>query len=157
MTLTRKQYMATRMNSSIDSRLLLFPHFQITSGEYMQLQSFQEDPMELKCRRIFADMLLQFITASDIGPKERKLIRAHVMKGKNLGRPRRQRRGFRDTKPVADHPGVIAAKAESLPVARDMNCGRTLGLIRLFWHDLSLTSFPYPIHSDSRKFVYQCE
>ncbi|OAL56476.1 hypothetical protein IQ07DRAFT_8669 [Pyrenochaeta sp. DS3sAY3a] len=100
-------------------------------------------------------MLLQFITASDIGPKERKLIRAHVMKGKNLGRSRRQGRVFRETKPVADHPGVIAGKAESLPVAGNMNSGRTLGLIRLFWHDLSLTSFPRPIHSDSRKLVYQ--
>lgn len=105
-------------------------------------------------------MALQFITEGAIGPKERKLIRSHVMKGKNAGRPRPPRRTLRDvctSSQDARHttpPGYDHSKANELEA---LYSKQTLRLNRILWNDLTLASFPLYASPESGRFVYQCE
>lgn len=99
-------------------------------------------------------MALQFIDqkgapGADITSAERRLIRSHVMKGKNAGRPRRStKRQTALLYPVrrvltwSTGPGVVAA-----PAARPG---------QLLWSDLSLTSFPQQLDSESTKLMHRC-
>lgn len=94
-------------------------------------------------------MILQFVDDTTIGPKERRLIRSHVMKGKNAGKPRpaRARLIHRDCQtpeksPHDDKQGLMIHNKPVIP------------LNRLFWNDLSLTTYPSPIDSSTHDFVY---
>ncbi|KAG6358887.1 hypothetical protein INS49_012406 [Diaporthe citri] len=97
-------------------------------------------------------MALQFIDqkgapGADIGSAERRLIRSHVMKGKNAGRPRRStKRQAALLYPIRrvltwSGPSVVVA-----PAARPR---------QLLWSDLSLTSFPQQLDSESTKLMHR--
>jgi hypothetical protein len=95
-------------------------------------------------------MLLQFVTDATIGPKERRLIRSHVMKGKNAGKPRpaRKRLIHRSVAtPVcteqddSDETQSLAKSISSLPP--------------LLYIELNPSSLPCDLGSVSEKFIYQ--
>ena len=96
-------------------------------------------------------MTLQFIDqgAIGIGPSEsdRRIIRSHVMRGKNAGRPRPSRRKQTTTiihvKPALTSP--------SIPGSANSEPGRPL-----LWNDLCLTSFPQQLDSESTKLMHRC-
>ena len=95
-------------------------------------------------------MTLQFIDhgTRGIGPSEsdRRIIRSHVMRGKNVGRPRQSRKNQKTivhVKRVLDSPRVLGSEY-SRP-------GR-----QLLWNDLCLTSFPQQLDSESTKLLHRC-
>lgn len=95
-------------------------------------------------------MTLQFIdqSAVGLGPSEsdRRIIRSHVMRGKNAGRPRPSRR----------------KQTTKIHVKRALTSSRILGSAnfrpgrRLLWNDLCLTSFPQQLDSESTKLMHRC-
>ena len=95
-------------------------------------------------------MTLQFINqgAIGIGPSEsdRRIIRSHVMRGKNAGRPRQSTR----------------KQTTNLHVKRLLTSTRILGPAyskpgrQLLWNDLCLTSFPQQLDSESIKLMHRC-
>jgi hypothetical protein len=95
-------------------------------------------------------MLLQFVSEPTIGPKDRRLIRSHVMKGKNLGKKRAARnqllhRNTEDPKiPVNNDPDED-----------QLHTKHTLSLPRLFWNELSLTSYPCHTSPGIDRFMFQ--
>ena len=95
-------------------------------------------------------MTLQFIDQGAIGirPSEsdRRIIRSHVMRGKNAGRPRPSRRK-QTTIVHLKHPltsPCVLTSAKCEP-------GRPL-----LWNDLCLTSFPQQLDSESTKLMHRC-
>ena len=95
-------------------------------------------------------MTLQFINQGAIGtgPSEsdRRIIRSHVMRGKNAGRLRQSTRKQITTahvQPIQNSTGTPEA-AYSKP-------GR-----QLLWNDLCLTSFPQQLDSESIKLMHRC-
>ena len=95
-------------------------------------------------------MTLQFIDqgAIGIGPSEsdRRIIRSHVMRGKNAGRPRpstRKQTTIVHGKRVRTAPGILGSGYSKL--------GR-----QLLWNDLCLTSFPQQLDSESTKLMHRC-
>lgn len=94
-----------------------------------------------------ANVALQFIdqSAAGISTSERRIIRSHVMKGKNGGRPRQSTRKQTTTihvRRVLTTPGLPG-----------------LGSLRsrqLFWNDLCLTLFPQQLDSESTKLMHRC-
>ncbi|CAO2651712.1 Nn.00g042820.m01.CDS01 [Neocucurbitaria sp. VM-36] len=105
-------------------------------------------------------MHLQFITEPTIGAKERRLIRSHVMKGKNAGRPRPSRRTLHNTTSAVDQ----GARDAILPKVDQMNRGvpevlyykHNLGQKSILWNDLILPAFPEYVSTEQRKFIHQC-
>jgi hypothetical protein len=104
-------------------------------------------------------MLLQFITDAAIGPKERRLIRSHVMKGKNAGRTRlgRGRQRKSSTKLCEETAVLVSARigeqSEKISTG-EIGCHNTLNQKRLLWNDLALTSFALPISPNFRHVIY---
>ncbi|KAF2690952.1 hypothetical protein K458DRAFT_326926 [Lentithecium fluviatile CBS 122367] len=101
---------------------------------------------------------LQFITETTIGPKERRIIRSHVMKGRNAGRSRPPRRSLRHTSRVQPEPKHLAPPEKDWLKANEIQAldyKHTLKLKRMLWNDLSLASFPHHVSPASRHFVYQ--
>lgn len=98
-------------------------------------------------------MALQFIDqkgspGAGISSAERRLIRSHVMKGKNAGRPRRSmRRSTSVLYPVRRVLTWSAPGVAGTPAARP---------VQLLWSDLSLTSFPQQLDSESTKLMHRC-
>ena len=95
-------------------------------------------------------MTLQFIDqgAVGMGPSEsdRRIIRSHVMRGKNAGRPRpstRKQSTIVHVKRVWTAPGILGS-GYSKP-------GR-----QLLWNDLCFTSFPQQLDSESTKLMHRC-
>ncbi|KAL4867502.1 hypothetical protein BDV12DRAFT_120242 [Aspergillus spectabilis] len=85
-------------------------------------------------------MALQFIdhSPSGIGSFERRLIRSHVMQGKNKGKPRRsikKQRNVAELKCALSAPYVIPRQ--------------------VFWGDLCLTSFPEQLDSESTALMHR--
>ncbi|KAH7095519.1 hypothetical protein FB567DRAFT_586834 [Paraphoma chrysanthemicola] len=98
-------------------------------------------------------MLLYFVTDPSIGPKDRRLIRSHVMRGKNAGRPRPARTPLKHQTFIAPITDIIQdPKPEEL---QDLDLRHTLKLDRLFWNELTIASFPEQISAQTRRFVYQ--
>jgi hypothetical protein len=95
-------------------------------------------------------MLLQFVSEPTIGPKERRLIRSHVMKGKNAGKPRPARSRL-------IHRSIEAPKCTANDVSDEcqLYAKHSLSLPRLFWNELSLASYPCHLGPETEKFVYQ--
>ncbi|KAK2591971.1 hypothetical protein QQS21_010343 [Conoideocrella luteorostrata] len=89
-------------------------------------------------------MVLQFInqTATEIGKSERRIIRSHVMMGKNAGRPRRSTKKQFHTKSHLK-PSLVPASGCLMPS-------------KLLWNDLCLTSFPQKLDSESTKLMHRC-
>jgi hypothetical protein len=103
---------------------------------------------------------IQFITETTIGPKERRLIRSHVMKGKNAGRPRPSRKSLRHvcTKhQYIRHPTLLTQDQFEANALEVFYNERYLGMKQLMWNDLTLTSFPHQLSPESRHLVYQCK
>ncbi len=95
-------------------------------------------------------MTLQFIHqgAIGIGPSEsdRRIIRSHVMRGKNAGRPRQSTR--RHT--TIGH-GKRVQISPRIPGPEYSKLRR-----QLLWNDLCLTSFPQQLDSESTKLMHRC-
>ncbi len=95
-------------------------------------------------------MTLQFINQGVVGtaPSEsdRRIIRSHVMRGKNAGRPRQSRRKqatIVHVKRVLTSTGIVGPAYSK--------AGR-----QLLWNDLCLTSFPQQLDSESTKLMHRC-
>lgn len=94
-------------------------------------------------------MALQFINqgAIGIGPSDadRRIIRSHVMKGKNAGRPRRSKKQTTTIHvkriPNFSHLSEFASSKAGRP---------------LLWNDLCLTSFPQQLDSESTQLMHRC-
>jgi hypothetical protein len=107
------------------------------------------------------EMPLQFIDATTGGREKRRLIRSHVMRGKNVGKTHPSRKRLEQKDAAADYPiretdkpGVSGALLPRRMVHHDK---RLLGLKHLLWNDLSRISFPNKLDSSSRNLVRQCE
>jgi hypothetical protein len=93
-------------------------------------------------------MSLQFITETSIGPKERRLIRSHVMKGKNAGRKLRRvtlpkRKAQRNSRGTDLEPAeTVIPHTDRLAQSRSAYHTHILYLDRIMWNDFSLTVFP---------------
>ena len=90
-------------------------------------------------------MAIQFIEqgSAGIGTSERRIIRSHVMRGKNAGRSRpstRKQTKIVHVKRLLTPPGTPASK-----------CPRPL-----LWNDLCLTSFPQQLDSEATKLIHRC-
>ncbi|KAK3382585.1 hypothetical protein B0T24DRAFT_18452 [Lasiosphaeria ovina] len=91
-------------------------------------------------------MVLQFIDqgAAGIGLSERRLIRSHVMKGRNAGRPRQSTKKqtgvvhIRRILPMNPPPGVLIPP-----------CTRPLS-----WNDLTFATFPGELDDESRRLMH---
>lgn len=100
-----------------------------------------------------------------MGPEERRLIRSHVMKGKNAGRPRPTRKkqrtgtGTLPTRRIltrySDPPPERSVSHYASCEAHD--CRHALELKQLFWDDLALTPFPQQLSPESRSLLQQCK
>jgi hypothetical protein len=112
-------------------------------------------------RPVASNMPLQFITEGAIGPKERKLIRSHVMKGKNAGKTRPARRTLLHSNGKSrqdDHqPTPLGYDHSKGNEPEALDCRQTLHMKRLFWNDLSLASFPQPVSPNLQNAIYKCE
>ncbi|KAF2833345.1 hypothetical protein CC86DRAFT_451075 [Ophiobolus disseminans] len=96
-------------------------------------------------------MLLQFITEPVISSKDRRLIRSHVMKGKNAGKPRPPRKTLVHlTQPFTNSKGEQLNDGESAKFGSEHG----LPLDRLLWNELTLASFPEHVSPETTKFVY---
>ncbi len=95
-------------------------------------------------------MTLQFIDqgAIGIGPSEsdRRIIRSHVMRGKNAGRPRQSTR----------KQTTIVHVKRVLAFPRILGSGYSKPGRQLLWNDLCLTSFPQQLDSESTKLMHRC-
>ena len=94
-------------------------------------------------------MALQFINQAAIGggpcDADRRIIRSHVMKGRNAGRPRRAKK-----KSTILHVKRIP-NFSHLSALQSSKAGRPL-----LWNDLCLTSFPQQLDSESTKLMHRC-
>jgi hypothetical protein len=101
-------------------------------------------------------MLFQFIADTSIGPKERRLIRSHVMKGKNAGRPRPSKRQPRKTSATQHEASAQAQTGHQSKAVHSeaLNYANTLDLKRILWNDIALTSFSLPMDPSSLKIIY---
>ncbi|KAF2451520.1 hypothetical protein P171DRAFT_7734 [Karstenula rhodostoma CBS 690.94] len=88
-------------------------------------------------------MTWQFIT-NDIGPKERRLIRSHVMTGKNAGRPRPSHRKKRDaaTQQITSQHAVTHKQDRMVPQRRTQDLQRSNLFDRLVCNDLAFAEIP---------------
>jgi hypothetical protein len=95
-------------------------------------------------------MALQFIDEGPIGigpsKSDRRIIRSHVMKGKNAGRPRQSSR--RQT--------TIGHVKRILTPLRMLGPGYQKPGRQPLWHDLCLTSFPQELDSESTRLMHRC-
>lgn len=104
-------------------------------------------------------MLLQFITEPKIGAKERRIIRSHVMKGKNAGRPRSSRRRLHNTSASnqsSEQSMLPRVDQLSENYLEALDYKHNLDLKRILWNDLILPSFPEHMSPDHRNFIYKC-
>ncbi|KAF7160795.1 hypothetical protein CNMCM5623_006389 [Aspergillus felis] len=88
-------------------------------------------------------MALQFInqSPSGIGSSDRRLIRSHVMRGKNTGK---QRRSTKKQKTVAELKHLLYPPKFGYVIPR-----------QVLWGDLCLTSFPQELDSESTALMHR--
>ncbi|GFF88991.1 hypothetical protein IFM53868_05688 [Aspergillus udagawae] len=88
-------------------------------------------------------MALQFISQSPsgIGSSDRRIIRSHVMRGKNTGK---QRRSAKKQKTVVELKHVLNAPKSGYVMPR-----------QVLWGDLCLTSFPQELDSGSTALMHR--
>jgi hypothetical protein len=98
-------------------------------------------------------MLLHFVNEPTIGPNDRRLIRSHVMRGKNAGRPRPARRPLKHQN-FTPRSSRVKEDAET-EALQAIDLKHTLRLDRLFWNELTIASFPAQVSPQTRRFVYQ--
>lgn len=89
-------------------------------------------------------MVLQFIDQSSngIGSSGRRIIRSHVMRGKNMGK---QRRSTKKQKNVAELKRLLGAPGSGYVMPR-----------QVLWSDLCLISFPQELDSKSTALIHRC-
>ena len=81
---------------------------------------------------------------------DRRIIRSHVMRGKNAGRPRKSSR--RSPASV-----VYTSQFLSSPFGRANSASTKSAPVRqVFWNDLCLTTFPEQLDSESTKLMHRC-
>lgn len=114
-------------------------------------------------------MPLQFINQSggpEPGPEDRRLIRSHVMKGKNAGRPRPSTRKPRQIAPIkrvlrqleltsctADDISTLAQECKE----HGSQYAHTLFTKQPLWHDMALVSYPQQLSTESRRLIHHCK
>ncbi|KAJ5598875.1 hypothetical protein N7537_008959 [Penicillium hordei] len=88
-------------------------------------------------------MALQFIdqSLSGIGRSDRRIIRSHVMRGKNTGK---QRRSTKKQKNVAELKSLLYAPESGYVIPR-----------QVLWSDLCVTSFPQELDSQSMGLMHR--
>lgn len=88
-------------------------------------------------------MTFQFIT-SDIGPDERRLIRSHVMKNKNTGRPRPSRRkeGRAATRMITSPSADVRGNNDNIVKQPGEGLARSILYDRLICNDLAFAEIP---------------
>ena len=95
-------------------------------------------------------LTLQFIDQGAIGTgpskADRRIIRSHVMRGKNTGRPR----------PSTRKQTSIVHVKRVLAFPRILGSGYLTPGRQLLWNDLCLTSFPQQLDSESTKLMHRC-
>lgn len=95
-------------------------------------------------------MALQFIDEGPIGigpsKSDRRIIRSHVMKGKNAGRPR----------PSMRRQMASGHVKRTLPTLRMLGPGYQNPGRQPLWHDLCLTSFPQELDPESIRLMHRC-
>jgi hypothetical protein len=111
-------------------------------GEYTAIKEILSDILT---------MLLQFISEPTIGARERRLIRSHVMKGKNAGKPR-QPKAQLIHKGSAESTG---SSEEDVSENLKMRAKHKSLLYQVYWNELSSTSYPCEIGPETERFVYQ--
>jgi hypothetical protein len=119
-----------------------------------ELSSTRSDSVCIRLSALATAMLLQFIVEPTIGRKDRRLIRSHVMKGKNAGKPRPPRKALikRATEPTtATVSGASCLRPSELLL---LSYEHPLLLDRLLWNDLMIASFPECVSPETTKFVY---
>lgn len=104
-------------------------------------------------------MEFQFINNADIGHRSRRLIRSHVMKGKNAGRvlhPRRQRKAILQPTPAKQpaRPARHCPDTEEEP-GENESCG-LLWVDRQVGHELSWIALPFALTTDATVLLRQC-
>lgn len=106
-------------------------------------------------------MLLQFITETPTGPKERHLIRSHVMKGKNLGKPRPTRKRPVNIKSSTAKSDAVQSAPESPPDWSDaeeieaLYSDHVVGHDWAMWKKYKLNVHPRHMRSEAETYVYQ--
>lgn len=97
-------------------------------------------------------MILQFVPGSDIGSVDRRLIRSHVMKGKNAGKSRTPRRAMihRSTQPCSSPREKLTAYDEYAL----LETAQHITVEHLLWNDLIIASFPEQVSPDVTTFAY---
>lgn len=97
-------------------------------------------------------MLLHFISDPVVGTKERRLIRSHVMKGKNAGKTRPPRKSLK-------HRNLGLSVPDSNLKVEQHECEMTYVTCphQPLWNELSLSSYPYYIGPEKETFVYQSQ
>jgi hypothetical protein len=102
-------------------------------------------------------MTFQFIT-NDIGARERRLIRSHVMIGKNAGRPRPSRQEKRDAateQTTSRHVGTYK-KHMTVATKQTFELFRPALFDRLVCNDLAFTEIAHQ-SAESIELLRQCK
>jgi hypothetical protein len=106
-------------------------------------------------------MSLQWVDQCKITADARRRIRSHVMKGKNAGRPRPERKPLksdRGGKRQLSHGSHTISDSESRTSHQALLRYYTKpGTEQLFWNDLCLASFAEIPSSESVRFIHQCK
>lgn len=99
-------------------------------------------------------MFVQFVPGSNIGSKDRRLIRSHVMKGKNAGRPRTNRKPLIHRSAQPSHSSSKTSTITKHEEHALVQAGQQVLIERLLWNDLTIATFPEHVSPDVTKFVY---
>jgi hypothetical protein len=101
-------------------------------------------------------MHFQFVENDKIDARSRKLIRSHVMKGKNAGKTRRRPTSEedkqQDDRASSACPGAVVA----LSTKRVLFDGGPKSIERPLGDELSYFTFPCPASSESISILQQC-
>jgi hypothetical protein len=107
-------------------------------------------------------MLLQFITETPTGPKERHLIRSHVMKGKNLGKPRPSRRKPVNIKSSTQQSNAVqcTSQTEDWSDVEEIEAVYSDHVVKhtcnsAQWKNSKLNVHPRHMRSEAETFIYQ--
>ncbi len=109
-------------------------------------------------------MSLQFISvqngnSSSRGSKERRLIRSHVMRGRNTGKSRPSPQQLGPPKRFLVRYDCLGC-SEALTARRVHTCacyGQMLDMRQLIWNDLAMVSVPYQLDKRLRGLIHQCK
>lgn len=111
-----------------------------------------------------ASMSLQFISVQQgestrMGSHDRRLIRSHVMKGRNVGRSRPSAQQLVPPKRVLVRYDCLGC-SEASTARRVHTCAcyrQALDMQRPIWDDLAMVSVPYQLDRRLRGLIHECQ